>query len=308
LRIRTFRSRVGFRSAGAALLAALAIQAAGCGSNSYDASTDRGKRALLDEVRIKLSQGDCSAAIELLKPTYNSENTDNNVRMMMAATYGCASGLNYFTLLGDIVSKIDSLASGGIWGFVATEFKSTPDDTIPEAGVNAQDALQAVISPSAVVLADDLFNSDTFNPQAYAVKNRIDDATAYLFFTSMAVMGGYESRYGSPLPWTDQTLVTNDGCRYASGVVNFADSLTGLVDTTSGKVQTTFSSLKDGIQSAIYSACDTACKTLCGYAAGCATCPKELRDHTSCTAGATDLPSCAAAGIVSAVNLLWDGS
>lgn len=125
--------------------------ATGCGSGGFDPSTTRGKNALLDQVRMLLSVEDCSGAIELLKPAYNSKYTDNDVRMLMASTYGCSAQINFFTLMGDIVSNAGSVAGPGLWSFLAKEFPSTSSDRIPEAGQLAQDALQSVISPSAVV-------------------------------------------------------------------------------------------------------------------------------------------------------------
>lgn len=274
-----------------------AVFASSCGRGTLDPSTSLGRRAIMDQTSLLLSEERCADAIALLKPVYESIYSDNDIRMMMASTYGCSAQLNLFSLLGEIGTNSAAIVAGGIWAFMADQFPSTAADRIPEAGQLAQDALQAVISPSAVVLSNNLFNADSFNPGAYNVDDRLLNATAYLFFTSMATMGGLESRYGNPLPWTDPTLVDDDGCAYASAVVNFADSLTGLSAVTQGQLHTAVSGMKSAFQALIYANCDFGC-TLCGISGGCPTCPKELRDRTSCTAGATDPASCAAAGLV----------
>ena len=122
--------------------------------------------------------------------------------MMMASAYGCDAHINLFSLIGDIAEKSSTLVGGGFWAFLASEFPSTTSDRVPEAAQLAQDALLSVIDPGAVVLPNEMFNITTFNPASYRVGDRIGDANAYLFFTSMAGMGGLESRYGKPLPWT----------------------------------------------------------------------------------------------------------
>jgi hypothetical protein len=293
----------------AVLLGVASLMASGCGRGSLDPSTARGKRAILDEAALLLSEERCEEAIELIKPVYNSLYTDNDIRMMMASTYGCSANLNFFSLIGEVGTQSATIIAGGLWSFMAEQFPSTDADRVPEAGQLAQDALQAVISPSAVVLSNGLFNTDTFNPGAYSVDDRLLNATAYLFFTSMATMGGLENRNGNPLPWTDPTLVDEDGCAYASAVVNFADSLTGLETVTQGQLKTAISGMKSAFQTLIYANCDYGCTTICGIAGGCPTCPKELRNRTSCTSVATDPASCAAAGIIAnpgfGVNDQW---
>ena len=117
----------------AALACALTSVLDGCGSANFDPATSLGKQAILDAVAIDLTQQNCSAAISRLKPVYNSKDTDNGVRMMMASAYGCDAGVNLFKLLGDIGTNSAKLATGGIWAFFASEFPSTSADRVPEA-------------------------------------------------------------------------------------------------------------------------------------------------------------------------------
>lgn len=294
-----------------ALLAALALTAGlgACGSSDFDPKTSLGKQAILDSVSLALTQQDCRGAISTLKPIYNSIDTDNEVRMAMATAYACGAGINLFKFVGDIGTNSSAFAGGGFWAFLASEFPSTDADRIPEASQLAQDALQSIIDPGAIVLSNYLFNTATFNPAAYRVADRNAAANAYLFFVSMAGIGGFESRYGLPypngtksvdLPWTTPTAVTADGCAFGSHVVNFADSLTALAEQTKGTLKTTITTLKSTFQTAIYTACDQAC-VLYGLPS-CPTCPMALRDRTACTQVATDPSSVAVAGITTLIN------
>lgn len=302
--------------AGTAFVLALAMVLSGCGSANYDPASSLGKQAILDAVALQLSQQNCSGAIAQLKPVYNSADTDNRVRLMMASAYGCSAHINLFQFIGDLATNSGSLATGGFWAFLATEFPSTIADRVPESAQLAQDALQSVLDPGGVILTNNMFNVKTFNPAAYNIQDRLNDANAYLFFVTMAAIGGIENRYGNPypngkkgnnLPWSTPASLdptTNqgaDGCAYASAIVNFADSLGALASTTSGTLQTTISSLKTTFQSGIYTACDQGCTILCGLSS-CPKCPTALRDRTSCTGLATDASSCAAAGIATFVN------
>lgn len=289
--------------------ATLASVFSGC-SPGLDPANGLGKRAILDSAKLSLTKSDCTSAIALLKPVYDSVNTDNNVRMLMASSYGCSAKINFFTVIGHLLDNVGSFTGSGFWEFLAKEFPSSTLDRVTESAQLAQDALQSSINPGAVVLPANLYNTTTFNPGTLSSVDRTSDANSYLFFVSMAAIGGFENRYGSPfpngkksvdLPWTVPTAVDADGCAYASAVVNFVDSLGGLADATVGSVSTTFATLKTTFQAGIYAACDSGCFTLCGLA-HCATCPTALRNRVSCTGLATDAATCAAVGITLFMN------
>jgi hypothetical protein len=305
-----------------ALLTSLPLLATvlGCGT-AYDPTTALGKKALLDQASLALTNKECTTAIALMKPVYNSINTDNKIRMMMASAYGCDAHINLFNQLFSLSSDPGNLVGSGFWQFTAKEFPSTTEDRVVEGAQLALDAVQSVIEPGAAVLPENTFNLLTFNPGSYSVVDRSADANSYLFFVSMALIGGLESRYGSPfpngkkgndLPWinSDPTIagpasaVTPDGCAYAAGVINFIDSLGGLAKVTTGTLSTTFLSLQSGYKGAIDAACASGCAT-CAAAGGtatCSVCPTVLRNRAACTYTKNDPSSCAAAGIVNAIN------
>jgi hypothetical protein len=302
-------------------LAAAASTFTGCSSANYDPTTSLGKQAILDSVTLKLTSGDCSGAVAQLTPLYNSVNTDNDVRSLMASVDGCAAGMNFFKFLGDIALKGSALASGGIFGFAAVEFPSVFTDDRAEAAQAAEDALESIYDPGTVVLLSEEFNTKTFNPGVYNVNSRLNTANAYLFFISLAAIGSIETRYNTPtstgspstsppVPWTSATAVTADGCAYGSAIVNFADSLGVLAGALPGDLGTTIAGIQSVFQTAIYDACNAGCtgslivggvpvpsNSGCSLSA-CANCPMTLRDRTSCTATNTDPNSCAVAGIV----------
>lgn len=318
------RPRSRFAPLVAGCAAALAVSS-GC-SPAMDPATPLGKRAILDSVNIALSKEDCGQAIAILKPIYNSEQTDNDIREAMAAAYACEATINVFTLIGELAENASEFTGSGFWDFLARRFPSTADDRIVEGAQLAQDALHAIVEPSAVILPSNQYELDSFNPGTLNSVDRTPDANSYLFFVTLAAIGGIESRYGSPdadgkrgtatLPWTSATAVKAsgtaqeaDGCAYASAIVNFVDSLGGLASATTGSISTTFSSLQTTFKSGIFAACDMGCTVLCGLSS-CPTCPATLRNRSSCEGTVTDPASCAAAGIttfmVSSPGVGWD--
>ncbi len=289
---------------------AICLLSVGCGSSTLDATTADGKKALLDAVNIALSKKDCKGALSQIQSVYNSLNTDNSIRMATASAYGCAATINFFVLAMNLTANLGSLGGSAFWEFLVTEFPSSSGDGRFEAGQLAQDALHSAIHPGAILLPEQKYNIDGFNPGSLLLSGRISDANAYLFFITLAEMGTVMNRYGSPypngkksadLPWTTPTTVDADGCAYASAVVNFVDAIGGLADSTTGSMKTTLLALQSSFSAGIYQACDDACFTTCGLA-HCTTCPLALRNRTSCTYLATDASSCAASGIVNFIN------
>lgn len=294
-----------------ALLLGFASVVQGCAAANYDPTTALGKQALLDSAQLQLNQSDCSGAVATLSPLFNSINTDNSVRMMMASAYGCAAGINIFKFIGDIAQTPTGIAPPGMWAFLATEFPSTTADDAAEGAQAGEDALASVIAPGTVVLLNEEFNTTTFNPGAYDPNSRLSNANAYLFFMSMAAIGTLENRDGSgnQLPWTSATAVDDDGCAYGSAIVNYADALAALAGTLPGSLGTSINSALSLVQQAVGDGCAAGC-LLCGLGTSCpgtliGGCPMTLRYRASCTGTATDPNSCAVAGLVTAVNSQW---
>lgn len=305
-----------------ALVVALATLFAGCAAANYDATTALGKQALLDSAASQLSDANCTGAIATLEPVYNSINTDNDVRLMMASSYGCTATIDLFADMYSLVLNAGTLATGGFWAYLALQYPSTFQDQVAEGAQLAEDALASVIAPGAAVLTNEEFNTTSFNPGAFVVTDRLPTANAYLFFASQAAIGALESRYGNPfpsdglkgnpLPWSSAALVTDDGCAYGSAIINFIDSMTALSGALPGSLATTITGIQSTFETAIYTACSEGClgtpnpanplvSSGCGLA-DCPQCPLALRDRTSCTGAATDPNSCAVAGIVNFIN------
>ena len=121
-------------------LAAVSALATACGAPAMDASTDIGKQAILDQVNQDLSIQDCSDALALIKPVYNSANTDNDVRMAMAESYACAAGFNLFDTVNNLTNGA-GLSGGAFFNFLATAFPSIPA-TPPTASSKARSSLR----------------------------------------------------------------------------------------------------------------------------------------------------------------------
>ncbi len=312
----------------------------GCGASS-DATTLR--RAAIDSANLSLSQLKCGDAIRAIDPIYNSESTDNEVRLVRASAYACSSGMNFFQLLDDLSKNTSKLASAEIWQLFTQLFPSDlsdAQDRVVEGAQGATDALLASIRNDAVITNSTIFDAESFNPKSMSYDDRTADSNIYLTFVSMAAIGGYNNRYGdpdpttfkkgNPLPWVtaSATDMATDGCGYASSVVNFADALGGLADAAQGELATKLITMRDTFQALIYSACQAGCTNTIGKdlngadVAGwlpsgctvtngsCARCPLTLRDRSTCTGRTSNIESCAAAGIINFMNthpLGWQG-
>lgn len=203
---------------------------------------------------------------------------------------------------------------------MAFEFPSTTvpvDDKVPQSAELGIDAVMSMIQPGIVLIPGDLINTSTNNPGSLLYSDRLDNGNIFLTFLSMALMGSLENRYGVPsanyhksvaLPWTSATAVTSDGCAFASGVLNFADSLSFLeaFSSSSSAITSKLSDLQIFLSEGLDAACQLGCTT-CGGAVSCSSCPLSLRNRNSCTGVSTDVNSCAAAGLVTFVNSTWAG-
>lgn len=316
-----FNSRY-FRSL---LVAFVCIMATGCGAGAFDPSTVEGKRAILDATNIALSNNNCDAAIaQVSKPLYQTQYTDNEVRMITASAYACKANFNFFKFISDLVNENTYLLTG-FWGVLAKLFpsKDRTDYTV-ESALLATDALMATIKPGAVMLPTSYINTNldktaaNYNLGSVYSSDRLEDANTLLLFVSMAAMGALENRYANidplthkgALPWTTLDSLNSsvipsgyDGCAYASEVVNFIDTVVAVAKLATGDVQGSLNTLTL-ITEGLFLGCDQGCKA-CDPTSSCATCPAALRDRTQCKGVATDPVSCAAAGMINAINATW---
>jgi len=299
-----------------------------------DVDSPGGRRAILDEVAIRLSYEECDQAVNLIEPLYNSSNTDNEVRMLRASAHGCKAGIKFTAMLSFLQGV--TLCSGGncngIWTALTEHFHiGNYVSPFParlrisySSGNFAVDALHSTLLEGIVVPNFYKTNRGSSNVGSVLISHREEEANIYLLFTSMATIGNYQNAFGQNasrpfdstyqkrilLPWegTDNTAMTEDGCSYASAVLNMVDAAVE-VDRT----------LDLGIDTALLTALDTACVAKCIaplVAEGCAltadecgsACPDILRDRKVCMGDGTvgvsadTVSLCGARAIIEVIN------
>jgi hypothetical protein len=297
--------------------------AAGCTSPGYESASGTSANPLLissviDKTNQLLNSLNCAGAYATVYPIYNSVSSNNGIRLAMASTYGCYSGVNVFKNIGDLVAFGSSLNGSGLWEFMAQEFPSsaTPtDDKVPTTAEYGIDAIQATIGTSVIPVAQYMINATGYNPSTLLYTDRTNDANTYLTFLAMALMGSLENRYGVPtanhhkstaLPWTSASLTAGDGCAFTSAILNFYDGIQYLAASAPANVASKFSAITSLLNTGLNLACTDGC-LLCGGSVSCTSCPTTMRSRASCTGTTTDVNSCAAAGIVTFVNSSWTG-
>lgn len=298
-----------------------------CGpTQTYDAGSAPGKQAIIDQANQALSNRECGGALSQILKLYESGNSDNDVRMITASAYACFAGVFFFKMVGDIGDNAGSLGGAGLWALMTKLFPSTTDDRVVESALYSMDALMAILRNDVVLTETNLFNKETYNPASAAASDRYGNSNAFLFFVSMAAIGGIQNRFGAPdsttfaktkdLKWETAATVDADGCAYASSIVNFIDALGGVASSVTGQLAKNLTTIQSAFETVIFAACDIGCKNtdvsalFTGWKqsgctvvnAECAKCPASLRNRKSCTGKTDDLPSCAAAGIVNFIN------
>ncbi len=301
---------------------ACALTLGACGVPRYDPKSPEGKQAIIDETNSALTAGDCLKAIELIEPLYNSDQTDDEVRLVRASAHGCKANVNFFKFLTDFVSN--DLSGTGFWKTLAKLFPSTSvTDGIAESGGYAQDALMAILKPGVIVSTPYRVNEDTQNPGTLVPADRTDESNIYMLIVSMATIGTLQNRYSATDTsnylktrvlgykstatdgWAKAVNVDIDGCTFAASVMNMLDSFQqiGASSEKLNKISGTITTLTSLMNTACEAGCQGIIPTGCALAAGtCTVCPVSLRNRNSCTGAVSDKNSCAAAGISYLIN------
>ncbi len=284
-----------------------------CSAPRYDDGDTLSKQAILDAVQIALTNKDCITAIQLIDPLYESDRTDNEVRLARASAYGCAATIDFFGLLGELTAGISGTS---FWAMMAQNFPETSDSVL-EATYQSTDALMSIINEGVVVAESNKINQTTdtkvsYNVGSIYVGDRSDDSNFYLIFVSMAMLGVIETRNGDPnpagsygktkdMPWTTVAAMTTEGCAYASAMLNLIDASEQMMDDL-GLLKTVIEALLYGeaggpaLKTSVNAACVQGC-TDCGIT--CSECPRNLRSRSTCdSTDATDTEACAAVGII----------
>jgi hypothetical protein len=313
------------------LFAALALALVACGAPSPDASSADGLQQILDAVDVDLTHQDCTDALSLILPVYNSSNTSNDVRMRTASAYGCAAGINFFGLTQELTVKPQDLLPPNFWALMVQLFPSeTGQDSKMEAAFYGTDSLQSVLNSGVILLPTDEVNAGGYNVGSVFATDRTLDSNLYLLYMAMAGMGTVESRYGTNnggatttranlLPWTTAAAVNADGCGLAASVLNFLDAFEQSGSSLPSEISSVLTTVVSDTLTGLDEACAAGCSNTvpsdpinnpngtwvsagCAATTPCSSCPNTLRNRSSCTGVSSDVNSCAAAGLINFIN------
>lgn len=283
---------------------------AGCAAPREDPLSAVGKQSIIYKVNAALTAGDCTSAIIGIEPLYNSSSSDDEVRRLRASAHACKAGINFFPLIGNLATG--SFSGNGLWRTITQLFPASASDGKTQASFYATDALMSWLKPGTVVSSTLRISDDPYNLGSKSYLDRTDDSNLYLALVSMATIGTLHNAYGAPngsyaptqaLPWTTLAAMDEEGCGYASSLLNLVDSLAavGASYTQLSGVSSAVSAVASGFDAA----CDQGCQNLCPSLSCNGKCPATLRHRTACnraTAATEDLDACAAAGLVSLMN------
>jgi hypothetical protein len=302
------------------LLVLVPLILSACGSPGYDSTNTIANSILIfgtvEQVNVSLSTQSCNAALAQILPLYDSINTNNDIRLATAASYGCTAKVNIFKILSDMTKSSD-LGGSGLWKFLSSEFPSvaSPDDKIPTAAGLGIDAAMAAVPPGTLIVPANAINATGKNPGSMLMGDRITNANSYITFLSMSLMGSLLYRDGKPLastqiktvplPWQTAATAVGNGCAFASALLNFFDGLDAITGASPATVQASYRVISSFLTAGVNTACGLGCSLICGGASTCTSCPATLRDRNSCTGLTTDANSCAAAGLAAFVSSSW---
>ncbi len=264
----------------------------------------------LDSVNLALNQAQCSTALHMISPLYQSPYSNSDIRLAMGATYGCFANLQFFTLLNQIIQSSQTFTGSGFWNFLIQQFPSslTPnDDQRPAFLVTGIQALMSAAQSDIFLNPEYFLNLTSNNPLALRSVDRVSDANLLLIFFGLALTGSELSRLdrsaGIHLPWTTYDQTSGAGCGFASGLLHFLDGIEFLKTNTAGALSNALSALQKIEAMGLDTMCASGCTLCADPTVTCKTCPPALRNPTSCT-GTKEIYSCAAAGISQSVDLL----
>ncbi len=275
------------------------------------------------QINNDLTHDNCSDAIQLSTLLYNSSYSDNTIRMLYATSQACNSGVTFYGMFNDFLIY-DFTSIDNIFKSLVQMFPSRVGlDSILQSAWYAQDALQSIWNPGAVVAPADLFYSTSYNPGSANYYDRTSASNVFLIFVAMAELGAGLNRYGfnstdTPsttgyvktvsLSWTSKALVQADttgaACGIASSFYNIIDSIEASVGLLPSQISGKLSSVVTVLNSAITVGASTQCTVVDGYTAQeCAAASARMRYRNACAEqGAA---ASVAAGIIQVINAGW---
>lgn len=271
------RSKLVFLCLGALALAACAIP-------GNDLNTAAGRQNILESTHKALSTGDCTRAIGLIEPLYNSVHSNDAVRLAYASAHGCNAGINFFALL-DIFVAAPPIGTA-FWTTMAETFYHTDLNLLDmrvESARRATQSLFSVLGYGVVVPLANQFNWGSFNPGSLMAIDRSADSNLYNVLVSAARIGALQNRYSAPdtvtwnktqvvgytvaapAGWADATRTADHGCQFASSFLNFIDSVDQIAVNPGGSSGAAIATVTAAMKPVIGEACNYGCQ---GNAAG----------------------------------------
>ena len=89
---------------GFSILISLGFLLSGCGEAPFDITSETDREAMKVEIRNALTRADCSGAVDLSVRLYESEYSDNEIRMLHASALGCKAGIKLYSVVDELTS------------------------------------------------------------------------------------------------------------------------------------------------------------------------------------------------------------
>jgi hypothetical protein len=266
---------------------------------------------MINEVENALTRGDCTTALIHSTRLYESQYTDNRIRMLYVSSQGCRAGINMYQVYEELLS----LSSANPIGEFVRIFPSSTTDSKLQSTWAAVDALQTVMLPGAVVATADRTAPNSFNRGSVLTQDLTEDARIYGFFLSMALLGASGNRFGNPSPtygqgidytWTTKVLVqadtTGTACSLATGLLLFLDSAQFIQSKLPSSSASAVGAAL-GVLNAVTTFGDAKCLLAIGSASVCSAAKQRLLYRGACEE--TDAAAAYAAGLIEGLNTLW---
>lgn len=255
------------------LITALSLTSVSCG-NRHDLSTERGRRARIDDANIHLSRGECSAAAEAIDPLYGSVHETDEVRIVKASTYACFAHYNMLTFISNLSSESNYFKA------VAKSIDNSPGDS---ARYRMYQAVDVLTRTNSVMSAGD----------------RTKQENNYMVFLQLGVIGVLLRNYGSP--GSDgsqgQNLIYDDAANPAGEMSNEdACALGAAYSHISDSFR--YSDLSDDTTESMVNSMNSACTAM-----GLASCAHLERGRLACDG--TNQASTRAESLIGGVNTSW---
>jgi hypothetical protein len=266
---------------------------------------------MVNEIQNALTRGDCTTALVHSTRLYESEYSNNEIRMLYVSSQGCKAGINMYRVYQEILS----LSSANPVGEFVRIFPSSTADSKLQSTWAGIDALQTVLLPGAVVSTADQTAPNAFNRGSVLLQDLSEDARIYGFYLSMALIGAAGNRFGNPdssynqqtdFTWTSKGLVradtTGTACSLAAGLLLFLDSAT-FIQTKLPSSAASAVGAALSILNAVTAVGDAECLAATGSASACAVAKQRLHYRGACDE--TEAAAAYAAGLIKGLNTLW---